>query len=217
MGIALYKRPQDGAVFAIVSPKVGGQVGRLWQYHLHDDGRGRVAGTLVRRFGAFGPPRAMPTLDGEIEALVVDDELGYVYYSDERLGIRKWYADPNHPQAENELAVFGTQGYVGDREGLAIYVGVGGRGYIISADQIPARTRLHVYPREGGPGGPHDHPRLAVIETAADDTDGLDVTSTSAGPFSRGLLVMMNSASRNFLVFDWKDVDAAVARSIRTR
>ena len=32
MGIALYKRPKDGAIFAIVSRKSGPQEGYLWQY-----------------------------------------------------------------------------------------------------------------------------------------------------------------------------------------
>ena len=76
--------------------------------------------------------------------MVVDDELGYVYYSDERFGIRKWQADPDHADAARELAVFGTDGYAGDREGLAIYApertpsvnGGGPSGFLVSSDQV---------------------------------------------------------------------------------
>jgi 3-phytase len=207
MGVALYRRPADGAVFAIVSPKTGGAREYLWQYRLHDDGRGRVTGTLVRRFGHFSGVKAGA---GEIEAVVVDDETGYVYYADERLGIRKWAADPDSPDAGRELAVFGTDGYRGDREGLAIYASPGG-GYIVSADQFPRGSRLHLYARPGEPQDPHLHRRLAILETGADDTDGLDVASTPLGPHTAGLLVMMNSGPRNFLLFDWQDVERALA------
>jgi 3-phytase len=48
MGIALYKRPRDGAIFAIVSPKTGGQADYLWQYRL-DEVKGAITATLVRR------------------------------------------------------------------------------------------------------------------------------------------------------------------------
>src|SRR4029079_10731060 len=70
MGIGLYKRPRDGAIFAIVAPKAGPKENYLWQYRLEDDGTGRVKAALVRRFGAFSGI-------GEIEAVAVDDELGY--------------------------------------------------------------------------------------------------------------------------------------------
>ena len=79
-----------------------------------------MTATLVRRFGSFSRVGAEPDEIGEIEAVVVDDALGYVYYSDERSAIRKYHADPDHPDAARELAVIGD-GYLGDREGLAIY------------------------------------------------------------------------------------------------
>ena len=207
MGVALYKRPSDGAVFAIVSPKTGGSREYLWQYRLDDDGRGRVAGTLVRRFGNFSGVKAGA---GEIEAIAVDDEAGVVFYADERFGIRKWAADPDSPDAGRELGVFGTDGYRGDREGLAIYARPGG-GYIVSSDQVPRGTRLHVYARSGNAGDPHRHPRLAILDTGADDTDGIDVVSAPTGSYPAGLVVMMNSGPRNFLFFDWRDIEAALA------
>jgi 3-phytase len=120
MGIALYRRLSDGAVFAIVAPKAGPATGYLAQYRLADDGMGRVTGTRVRRFGHFSRMGAEEGDAGEIEAIVVDDDLGYAYAADERFGIRKYHADPDHPEAARELAVFGRDGYQEDREGLAI-------------------------------------------------------------------------------------------------
>src|SRR4030095_8595205 len=53
MGISLYRRGRDGAIFAIVAPKTGPSAGYLWQYRLLDAGAGRVGARFVRRFGTF--------------------------------------------------------------------------------------------------------------------------------------------------------------------
>ncbi|MCX6619395.1 MAG: phytase, partial [Acidobacteria bacterium] len=201
MGIALYRRPRDGAVFAIISPKTGPRDGYLWQYRLQDDGSGRVKATRVRRFGSFSGLK-------EIEAIAVDDALGYVYYGDEGNGIRKWHADPDHPQAARELAHFGRTEFAGDQEGIAIYAREDGTGYIVCTDQIDGNSHYHIYRREGGPGGPHDHAEmLKCVRGGADGTDGIEVLSAPLGPaFPNGLLVVMNSGPRNFLLYRWEDV-----------
>jgi len=202
MGIGLYRRATDGAIFAIVAPKAGAKTGYLWQYRLVDE-RGRVGAQLVRRFGDFGGSK-------EIEAVAVDDELGYVYYADEDTGIHKWHADPDAPGADRELALFATAGYRGDREGIGIYARPNGTGYIVSVDQLPGESAIHLYTREGEPGRPHDHSRdLFQITIGADSTDGLDVTSAALGPdFPDGLLVAMNSGPRTFLLARWRDIAA---------
>jgi 3-phytase len=201
MGIALYRRPRDGAVFAIVSPKTGPRQGYLWQYRLEDDGAGRVKATYVRRFGAYSGLK-------EIEAVAVDDALGYVYYADEGNGIHKWHADPDHPDAGRELAHFGRSEFAADHEGIAVYALPGGTGYIVCTDQIEGNSHYHIYRREGGPGGPHDHAQMIkCVRGGADSTDGIEVTSTAMGPgFPNGLLVVMNSGPKNFLVYRWEDI-----------
>jgi myo-inositol-hexaphosphate 3-phosphohydrolase len=113
-----------------------------------------------------------------------------------------------------ELAVFGTQGFKRQREGLAIVAGRDGRGYLVGSDQIPGGSELRIYPREGRPGQPHAHdPVLRVITTAADSTDGIEVVSSGLGePIADGLLIMMNSRNRNFLLYRWADVAALLDR-----
>ncbi len=204
MGIALYRRPRDGAVFAVVGRKSGPRDGYLWQYRLEDDGAGRARGVLVRRFGRFSGT-------GEIEAIAVDDQLGYVYYADEGDGIHKWHADPDHPEAGRELAHFGREGFLKDREGIAIYARADGTGYLLCTDQIAGSSQYRIYRREGSPGNPHDHSEhLKIVRGGADSTDGLDATSAALGPaFSQGLLVAMNSGGLNFLVYRWEDVAGA--------
>ncbi|MEZ5286888.1 MAG: phytase [Vicinamibacterales bacterium] len=200
MGIGLYTRPSDGALFVIVAPKTGPAEGYMAQYRVGAGAGGQLEATEVRRFGAFSHIGAEPGDPGEIEAVVVDDELGFVYYADERCCLRKYLADPDAVDAGRELARFGEGTYQLDREGLALYVQPGGRGFLVSSDQIPGGTVLHLYPREGRPGVPHDHPEIATVHTQADETDGLDVTSTPLPGFPDGLLVMMNSGPRTFLL-----------------
>jgi 3-phytase len=204
MGIALYRRQRDGAIFALVAPKSGPHQDYLAQYRLEDDGQGRVKASLARYFGKFSGV-------GEIEAVAVDDTLGYLYYADEGNGIHKYHADPDHPDAARELAHFGREGFRGDREGIAIYERNDGSGYIVCTDQIATNSEYHVYRREGEPGNPHDHSKLLkVVRGFADTTDGLEVTSRALGSkFPMGLMVAMNNSGRNFLLYRWEDVAAA--------
>ena len=215
MGLALYRRARDGAVFAIVSPKEGPRQGYLWQYQLIDAGGGRPGAKFVRRFGNFSATTIRE--ENEIEAVAVDDALGYVYYSDEADGIHKWHADPDHPDAGRELAHFARDGFRGDREGVAIYAFPDGTGYIVGTDQLDEDSEYHVYPREGAPGNPHDHAReIAVLRGGADATDGIEISSSPLGPgLPSGALVAMNSEPRNFLVFRWQDVASAVTPPLR--
>jgi len=214
MGIGLYRRSRDGAIFAIVAPKAGPREGYLWQYRLFDAG-GRIGATFVRRFGNFSATTVRE--ENEIEAVVVDDALGYVYYADEADGIHKWHADPDHPDAAGELAHFGRTGFRGDREGIAIYSLPDGGGYIVCTDQLDEDSEYHIFPREGAPGNPHDHSKeIAVVRGGADATDGLEISSNALGPgLPSGLMIAMNSEQRNFLVFRWQDIAAAVKPELK--
>jgi len=200
MGIALFRRPQDGEIYAIVSRKEGPSGAYLGQYRLVTSADGKVDLAEVRRFGQFSGT-------GEIEAVAVDDALGWVYYSDEGAGIRKYAADPAAADANRELALFGTTGWEGDREGLAIWAQPDGTGYLVATDQIAGRSEFHVFPREGTGGRPHDQAKeIAIFKSPADETDGIEIVSAPLGPkFPKGLLVAMNSGPKNFLFFSWAD------------
>lgn len=215
MGIALYRRESDAELFAIVAPKTGPREGYLWQYHLADAGNGGVTATFIRRFGTFSASTVRE--ENEIEAVAVDDALGYVYYADEADGIHKWHADPDQPRASRELAHFAREGFRGDREGIAIYALPDGTGYIVCTDQLDGNSEYHVYRREGEPGKPHDHSReIVVVRGGADATDGLDISWRSLGPtLPYGVMVAMNSKPRNFLIFPWESIARAVQPPLR--
>jgi hypothetical protein len=93
-----------------------------------------------------------------------------------------------------------------------VYTRADGTGYIVSVDQLPGDSMFTLYRREGEPGRPHDHSRIVLrFSGGADATDGLEVTSTPLGlEFPAGLLVAMNSRAKNFLMYDWSVVAAAM-------
>jgi 3-phytase len=197
MGLALYKRPSDGSIFAIVSRKEGPSGAYLWQYRLHDDGSGRVTASKVREFGQWSGVL-------EIEAVAVDDPLGYVYYSDEGSGIRKYHADPEAPQAAEELAVFGTSGFTQDREGISIYQIDDGTGYILVSDQ--QANEFRIFTREGEPGRPHEHRFLKAVKASTNESDGSEVTNTALNAnFPVGLFIAM-SDDKTFHLYSWRDI-----------
>jgi 3-phytase len=197
MGIALYKRPRDGAVFAIVGGKSGPSDGYLAQYRLGDDGAGNVIISPVRQFGRYSGK-------SEIEAIAVDAELGYIYYSDEGFGVRKYLADPEAPDASRELAAFGTSGFQADHEGISIYKIKDGTGYILVSDQ--QANRFQIYKREGEPGRPHDHQLIKTVPVSTLESDGSEVTSLSLGPkFPNGMFVAM-SEGRVFHYYSWDQI-----------
>ena len=208
MGIAIYTRPKDGAIFAVVSRKTGPSGTYLWQYQLKDDGKGQLASAKVREFGTFSNTK-------EIEAIAVDDEAGYIYYSDEGAGIRKYHADPSHPDAAKELALFAQSGWKGDREGIAIYKTAKGQGYIIATDQQTPVSEYHVYARDGGTSGPHDHSKaLGSFRVGAATTDGIDASSKPLGPIlPKGLFIAMNDSRKNFILVDWREIEKALGLS----
>jgi 3-phytase len=198
MGIALYKRPSDNVIFAIVSRKEGPTDGSyLWQYRLEDDGMGNVKGTKVREFGIWSGKK-------EIEAIAVDDALGYVYYSDETVGIRKYYADPEAENANTELALFGTEGFAQDHEGISIYTINDGTGYILVSDQ--QANAFRIFKREGEPDDPHNHQLVTVVHVSCNESDGSEVTNAVLNEtFPVGLFVAM-SDNRTFQYYSWADI-----------
>ncbi|WP_118975401.1 phytase [Taibaiella koreensis] len=199
MGIALYTRPSDKAIFAIVGRKSGPADGYLWQYRLEDDGSGAVKATRVRQFGKYSGKK-------EIESIAVDNALGYVYYSDEQCGVHKYEADPG--KGNTELALFATAGFVSDHEGISIYPASGATGYILVSNQ--QKNSFMVYPREGSKGNAHAHPLLAEIPVSTIESDGSDVTAVNLGrAFPKGLFVAMSNG-KVFHYYDWRDVQRVI-------
>lgn len=190
MGIALYKNPESREISAIVSRKFGPDGSYLWQYRLQGDSTGNVVGEVVRKFGAFKGGK-------EIEAIAVDDALGYVYYSDEGFGVHKYDANPD--SGNTELALFATKEFVEDHEGISIYTKTDSTGYILVSDQ--QANRFHVFTRES------PHRRVAIVPVSTIESDGSEVTNIAFGNlYPQGFFIAM-SDNRTFQIYKWEQFE----------
>lgn len=181
MGIAFYRAPHSEKIYVVVSRKVGPSGSYLYQYELQPD-RTSFQSTWVRSFGQFsGEP-------SEIEALMVDPHYGFLYYSDEGYGIRKYYADPE--KGDEEVAVFGLDRFREDREGIALWpTDNKGNGYIIVSNQQD--NSFNVYQRKA----PHKYVGNLPLSTL--ETDGCDLYPDSLSPqFPNGIFVAMTEGKQ---------------------
>ena len=203
MGVALYKSPKTGKQYVIAGRKNGPKDGTyLWQYEITaaaDD----IQLELVRKFGQYSGKK-------EIEAIAVDAALGYIYYSDEGVGVRKYAAEPD--MGNEELALFATEGFADDHEGISIYEVDDSSGYLLVSDQ--QANLFHVFPREGSPENPHAHPLITKILLSTNQSDGSEVSSRSFGPkFPKGIFIAM-SDNKTFHFYRWEDV---AGKQLKTR
>ncbi|MDT0606590.1 phytase [Croceitalea rosinachiae] len=183
MGIGLYKSPKDSTIYAIVGRKTGPQNGYLYQYALQSDSLG-IQTKLVRKFGSFSGQK-------EIEAIAVDDEEGFVYYSDEGVCIKKYYAEPS--KGDMEISCFGGEHFLEDIEGIAIANYSNGEGYLIVSNQ--QKGEFNIFSRR-------DNTFVKAVNLSTSETDGCEVVTIPLNDtFSNGLFVAMND-EKNFYFYD---------------
>ncbi|WP_291938150.1 phytase [Chryseobacterium sp.] len=199
MGISMYKNSKTGDIFAIVGRKSGPKDGYLWQYKLSEK-NGSVTGEVVRKFGKYSGLK-------EIESIAVDDEMGYIYYSDEQFGVHQYNADP--VKGNEELLVFGKGDFTSDVEGISIYPTSKKTGYILVSNQ--QNDTFNVYLRENPAKG-----RIAEIPVSASESDGSEVTHINLGPqFPKGVFVAMSNG-RVFHFYDWRLIEEKIKTAVRT-
>ncbi|MBD0830985.1 phytase [Aestuariibaculum sediminum] len=172
MGVSIYKNPVNGKVSVFVSRKKGPKEGYLYQYELVADSLG-VHANLLRKMGQFSGQK-------EIEAIAVDDASGYVYYSDEGVGIRKYHANP--ARGNDEVSLFGGEHFKDDIEGIAI-ANYADYGFLVVSNQ-QAHT-FNIFDLK-------TNAFIKEINLGTNETDGCDVTTTALGKkFPNGLFVSM--------------------------
>ncbi|WP_431156825.1 phytase [Winogradskyella poriferorum] len=183
MGIAFYKEQRTKKTYLIVSRKEGPIKNYLYQYEVIVDTQGLKL-QFARKFGNFSGNK-------EIEAIAVDEELGYIYYSDEDHCIRKYYASPD--KGDEEISCFGGEYFSRDIEGIAIAKYNGNSGFLIVSNQ--QENSFNVFDRIS-------NDFVMELDLGTIETDGCDVVTFSLGSkFSRGLFVSM-SDSKTFYFHD---------------
>ncbi|MFH0944657.1 MAG: phytase, partial [Planctomycetota bacterium] len=173
-GICLYRSAWTEDLYAFVTTKKG----ELVQFRVDLAG-----GTLIRRL----------PIGSESEGCVADDDLGFVYVSEENVGIWKYGAEP---ESGDDRTLVDSTGLFGrlhhDAEGLAIVDAGDGTGYLVVSSQ--GSDDFLVYRREGSNACVG---RFRVVSNGnvdgVDHTDGIDGVGIPLGPrFPAGLLVVQD-------------------------
>lgn len=193
MGIALYKNLENGKIYAIAGRKNGPAEGYLWQYELSSKDGSTVEGNLVRKFGNYSQKN-------EIEAIAVDNQMGFVYYSDEGHGIRKYYANPE--KGNDEITIFGQKGFAEDHEGISIYPTSDSTGYILISDQ--QANHFKIFEREG------NNKFVKTLPFATQESDGSESSAVAFNDnFKKGIFVAM-SEGKVFHIYDWETIEERI-------
>ncbi|WP_313384328.1 phytase [Chishuiella sp.] len=203
MGIATYKLGDK--IYAIVGRKSGPSENYLFQYLLEDN-NGKIEAKLVRKFGKYSGKK-------EIEAIAVDQELGFIYYCDETAGVRKYYADPS--KGNEELSFFGQKDFKRDHEGIAIYKTSSTDGYILISDQ--QANYFNVYKREGDTNNPNKHEIIAKIPVSTIECDGADAINFNFNStFPKGFFIAMSNG-KTFQLYDWRIIQKEIDKQYQPK
>ena len=135
-GLCMYRSAKSGEYYVIANDSVDG---KYRQWRVLDRG-GKAAIELVREIA----------VGSQAEGCAADDELGQLYIAEEDVGLWVYSAEPDG--GEQRTAIDKTEGgnLNADVEGVSIYYGANGKGYVIASNQ--GEDNYAVYRREA----PHD-------------------------------------------------------------
>jgi 3-phytase len=207
-GLCMYAAADGGGHHVFVNDSADGRI-RQWRITSEN---GQAVAEQVREF----------VVGTQAEGCAADDELGDLYVAEEDGGFWKYSARADGGDARREIdRVDSANGLEADIEGVAIWHGSGGRGYIVLSNQ--GADNYAVYRREG------DNAFVGLFHIVADavrgidgvsETDGLDVTSAPLGArFPDGLLVVQDGRNlsprerQNFKFVSWRAVAEALGLS----
>lgn len=189
-GIALYRSPKTGEAYAFANRRATGD---LAQWRLFDNGQGQVAIEKVREF-SLPIPEGGELEDAQTEGMVADQELGFLYIGQENVGLWKVAAEPDAESDAMLLYAVKPAGELleADVEGLTIYYGPDGAGYLLVSSQ--GDNTFALFDREG------DNEYLGSFQVGTgeevdgvQESDGAMVLNVALGDaFPNGLLVVQD-------------------------
>jgi 3-phytase len=181
-GYAMAHDQQSDTYYGFVSSKSG----RVEQWRLNEGNS--FSGNLVRSFD----------VGGDVEGIVSDDQLGFVYIAEEDGGLYKYGLDPSNGSQRTQID--NVSGHLtADTEGLALYYGKNGTGYLIASAQ--GADEFVVYAREG------NNQYLTTFDVGGvSNTDGIDVINVPMGDeFPTGFLIVQNK-NQDFRLVPWESI-----------
>lgn len=219
-GIAVYMDPADGEVYAFVNRR---ETGELAQFRLFDNGEGQVTFERIRDL-LLPTPAGAETADAQTEGMVVDVDSMTLYVGQENFGVWKFEAAPTGSSEPSLVDIVKPEGEVlePDVEGLTIYYGPDGSGYLLVSSQ--GNNTFAVYERSG------DNAYIGSFQVGSGETsdgsqesDGAMVLNIALGSsFPNGILIVqdgnnqpavmveddgeMENVSTNLKFLDWADI-----------
>jgi 3-phytase len=204
-GLCMYHSAVTGEYYAFVN---GSGDGLTRQFRLVESSPGRVSAEPVREIA----------VGGQAEGCVADDESGALFVAEEDHGLWKYAAESDAGTERSLIDSVEGEHLVADVEGVSIWLGENGGGYIVLSNQ--GEDNYVLYER----AAPHAFAgKFHLVANAVagidgvSETDGLDVSSASLGPqFPDGLLVTQDGRNiapaerQNFKLTSWRDVMAAL-------
>ncbi|MDX2231990.1 MAG: phytase [Leptolyngbyaceae cyanobacterium bins.349] len=229
-GIAAYSSPVTGDDYVFVNRR---ETGDMAQLRLVDAGNGQVGVEQIRNFTVPIPAGAPANTNPQLEGMVVDKETGILYIGQENVGIWKYGAEPGSSNTGiliDTVKKLGGQHLTDDVEGLTIYYGADGTGYLLASSQ--GNNTFAVYSRQTneflgrfavGPSG-----RIDGVQ----ESDGADVINLPLGPnFPFGLFVTQDGSndpgvfveddgeieniSSNFKFIPWENIATAFPEALQ--
>lgn len=191
-GLTTYTSPISGKSYVFVSQRAGDQVAQL---ELVTNEQGQVDVKQVRTL-TVPIPEGGELEDAQVEGMVADRELGYLYVGQEKVGIWKFQAEPDASTSGSLIEPVKPAGAVltADVEGLTIYYSADGKGYLLASSQ--GDSSYAVFSREGN----NDYLGSFVMDDGEDgveESDGADVLNVPLGTrFPNGLLVVHDGSNQ---------------------
>ncbi|MEA5504628.1 5'/3'-nucleotidase SurE [Halotia wernerae UHCC 0503] len=221
-GLALYRSPVTNDYYVFTSRRETGDVA---QFKLINKGNGQIGYERIREFTI----PAIGDRDPQTEGMVVDQETGFLYIGQENVGIWKFQAEPNGGTTGKLIDTvkdLGGNHLTADVEGLTIYYGKNGTGYLLASSQ--GDNTFAAYTREGN----NEYVgNFAVGSNGAIDSvqesDGADVINVPLGSnFPYGLFVTqdgnnepvklvldegeLENVNTNFKLVPWENIANAL-------
>jgi 3-phytase len=205
-GFCFFSDITSGLTYAVINSKDGDI--ELWSILSADSSLNAI---LSKSFKVPSQP----------EGMVADDEEGFLYAGEEDKGIWKFDLKKNagfEPFILNEGRIKNNKALRADIEGLAIYYGTQGKGYLLVSSQ--GNNSYAVFNRTGNNEYLGSFRIMGPDGDYTQETDGIDVTNCYSGDlFKKGLLIVQDGLNinknnqeepQNFKLVSWEKIEDAL-------
>jgi len=217
-GLALFHPKGSRRSFAVTSDKLG----RVAQYELLCHPAGLDAEQITaRRFDDHGRPWPISERRCEIEGIVADDERAVIYLGSEDEGIFRFRTQDGVLDPGTKVVVDRVGPRLkADVEGLTLYLGPDGTGYLIASSQ--GSDRFVVYQRAFSGDQPNAYVTSFAIGAgqgidAVTATDGIDaVCADFGGQFQDGIFIAHDGEGHspsNYKLVAWANIARVIEKA----